>query len=121
MLVEFLLITALYLIGQGFHVLQKIGIYRKTYPSLGFSEIWGTFFKEEWNTLMVSALGLLLIEIAWYVIHREHLSLPTWLHDWGGDYGLSLISGYCLQRLVYKYLGTAEAVLEKRVDTLNGK
>ncbi len=119
-MLESLLIAALYIIGVGYDVMKQIGKLRIKYPSLGFGEVWKTFFKEEWNTLMVSALGLCTVQILWFLAHYKNIPLPTWLHDWG-VYLIVLFSGYALNRYIYSLLGTTEKVLDKRIEDIANK
>lgn len=117
---EYLLIAAIYILGVGYHVMQKIGAIRAKFPDLHFDMVWKTFFAEEWNTLIVSALGLASVEIFWFIAHWKQIMLPEWLHGWG-IYVFDLVAGYALQRLIYKYLGSTEKRLEKIAEDIANK
>jgi hypothetical protein len=119
MAIEIFFLFLLYILGAGFHVMQKIGKIKTQYPELAPKVVFNTFFKEEWNTLIVSALGLICLQAIWFIIHHENIKHPQWLHE-GGIYGIFLVSGYCLQRLIYKILGTAEKVIGDKVDISSG-
>lgn len=118
MIFEFIIITILYLIGVGFDAMAKVKKFKKLFPKLKFKEIWHTYFVEEWDSLITSGLGLFVIQIAWVLLHKNKVPLPAWMHDYGGIFGIALLSGYALQRLIYKALGTAEGVLEKKNDAV---
>ena len=48
----------LFIIGVGYHVMQKVMQLRKKFPDFGLKEIFTLFFKEEWDSLIVSFLVL---------------------------------------------------------------
>ena len=56
MILEHLILFGLYTLGVAYHVMQKIGKIRALFPDMHANEVFKTFFKEEWNTLIVSAL-----------------------------------------------------------------
>ena len=118
---EYILIAILYLLGVGYHVMQKIAAIRVKFPEAPPSMVFSTFLREEWNTLIVSALGLITIEIFWVIAHNQGWKLPDWIHNWGGIYLLAIVSGYSLQRFVYKLLGTAEGVISRKVEQMGEK
>lgn len=120
-MLEFFLITAFYLLGQCFDVMAKVSTLRKSNKTANFKQIWRAFFQEEWHTLIVSGLGLFLIQLSWIVIHVQKISVPDWLHHYGGIYGVSLIVGYAGQRLIYKYLSKGEDAVSGRIDTNSAK
>jgi hypothetical protein len=111
-MIEYILISFLYLLGLGFHAMKKVTGIKEKYPDAGFGAIWATYFKSEWNTLIVASLGLFTINMLWFILHHEEVKLPGWVHDYGGVYILSLFSGYWLHMGIYKILGT----LEKKAD-----
>lgn len=117
-MIDYFLITALYLIGVGFHVMLKIMALRKCFPQLKFAEVWNTFFLQEWDSLLVSGLVLSVCIIALFIVHQNMVTLPAWLDDWG-MYFIPIVLGYSGQRIAYKYLATAEGVLERKVENLN--
>ena len=93
--------------------------FKKNFPTLVFSSIWGTFLKEEWDSLMISGLILITLNVFLYIKFYNGWIFPDWLENWG-MYLFTLIMGYAGQRLAYKYLGTAEKALERRIDKFNG-
>lgn len=115
---DYALITVTFLLGTGFHVMQKVMTFKKNFTTLGFNQIWGTFLKEEWDSLCVSSLILVTINVFLYIKIYNQWQFPLWLEDWG-MYLFALVIGYSGQRIAYKYLGTAEQILEKKVDGLN--
>lgn len=119
-MIEYFLIFILYGLGAYFSALEKVGNIRKRNPSSTFKEIGNTYLSEEWNTIMVSFGGLVTLEIGWFIMHKESLKLPEWLHGWG-VYIISLTLGYCFQRIIYKFLGTTEKAIENRIDNKGDK
>lgn len=116
----YLLTTAFIIIGVCYHILQKVRALRIQFPLFGASKIWATFFSEEWDTLLASALGYATFEIAVYITLWNKVVLPVWFSNIG-VYVLAAVWGYAGQRLAYKYLGTAESVLSERADTIKKK
>jgi hypothetical protein len=112
-MIEHIILGCLYILGVAFHVMQKVGYLRKKFPDANAGQTFTIFFKEEWDSLVVSGLGLFTVQLFWLLSHYKNMKLPEWLHDWGA-YGCTLLAGYCLQRVIYKAFGTAEGVMEKR-------
>jgi hypothetical protein len=120
----YILTTVCQLLGVFFHVMIKVAGYKKQFPTLSFKLIWGTFFKEEWDSLIRSVGILCLVELSIFIINYQNITIPEWL-QWG-IYPISLLMGYQGQRILYKYLNTASDALEKKAETIgnltpNGK
>jgi hypothetical protein len=101
----YLLTTVVFILGVFLHIMIKITSYKKTFPTLSFGAIWATFFKEEWDSLLVSLVILVLVEVTIYIINYVGIEVPIWM-DWG-IYLIALVMGYQGQRLAYKFLNTA--------------
>jgi hypothetical protein len=112
----YILTSAAFFLGCGFHVMGKVSALKKAFPSLLPNTIWGTFWKEEWNVLIGSVLVWVSVELSVFIINYNRIPIPDWL-QWG-IYPISLVLGYAGQRLIYKYLGTAESILEQKADQL---
>lgn len=117
---EYLIIIVLQILGIGFHVMQriaKLNLLYKDKPEISARYVVSVFMKEDWNTLIVSVLIILLNLVV-------HFILDTYGHDYTSGisgfqlYGflVAFVLGYAGQRLVYKYLGTAENFLNKKVE-----
>ena|SRR5688572_7021532 len=115
-MIYILTITCL-LLGVLFHVMVKVTGYKKTFPELTFRTIWKVFLKEEWDSLIVSALVLFVTELSIFIINYVGVVIPDWL-NWG-IYPIALVMGYQGQRIAYKFLNTATEVLEKRAESIN--
>lgn len=119
-MIEYLLILALYSLGAWFSALQKVMGIRQRNPLATLNEVKKTYLQEEWNTIMAVVGCLALVEIAWFIIHKNEVKIPTWVHSWG-VYAMSLLAGWCLHRLIFKFLGTTEKAVEKKIDDkING-
>ena len=108
------------MIGILFHVMQKVRVLRLKFPQLAPIRIWKTFFGEEWDSLIVSFLVWLVYEIWIYLSIVNQFKLPE-MYKMYGIWLLALVLGYCGQRVAYRYLGTAEKVLQKRADVIDAK
>jgi len=113
---EYLLIFILQLIGVGFHVMQKIILLGDKHPDKNRSQVFSAFLYEDWDTLVVSSLVVATHLIAHYIVENyTDLSLTSEKYIlW--SFGIALILGYAGQRLAYKFLGSAENFLDKKVN-----
>ena len=112
----YLLTTVVFMLGVFLHVMIKITGYKKTFPELSFGSIWHTFFKEEWDSLIVSGIVLLVLEVAIFIVNYVGVPVPEWM-EWG-IYVISILLGYQGQRLAYKFLNTAVDALEKKAEAI---
>lgn len=113
----YVLTTICLLLGVLFHAMVKVTGYKKKFPELTFRTIWKVFLKEEWDSLLVSALVLFVVQLTIYIINWQQILIPDWL-NWG-IYPIALVLGYQGQRIAYKFLNTATEVLEKRAESIN--
>lgn len=112
----YLLTTVCVILGVLFHVMMKVTGYKKQFPTLTFTTIWATFLREEWDSLMVSFLVLVAVELSIFIINYNQINIPDWL-NWA-IYPISLVMGYQGQRIAYKFLNTATDVLEKKAEQI---
>lgn len=116
-ILEFILIVVLQAIGIGLHVMQKIIGLDNKFPEMTRQEIIDTFFENDIFTLYVSALVLCLNLVVHLIVHVYSPSLiesiPYYLL-W--SFGVAFVLGYAGQRLVYKFLGAAESVINKKIE-----
>lgn len=117
---EYLIVVILQLLGIGFHVMQKIISLGDKNPKLTSSDVFSAFLFEDWDTLMVSALVLALNIVAHYII-ENYTSLCDTKNFHIYAFGIAFVLGYAGQRIVYKYLGSAESFLNKKADVLKDK
>lgn len=113
---EYLLVFILQLLGIGFHVGQKIVSLGNTYPQKTWKEILTVFFSEDWDTLFISALVLILNECAHFIIDGYAHYLTEYPNFYLYSFGTALLLGYAGQRLVYKFFGSAEKFLGNQID-----
>lgn len=113
---EYALIFILQVLGVCFHVMQKVISIGDKYPVETPKSIFKIFWKEDWDTLAVSGLVLILSIITHYIIFDklDMVMKPEWFYQII-PYVVSLVLGYAGQRLVYKWFGSAEKFLDKQV------
>lgn len=114
-MIEYLLIIATYTLGCYFAALEVIYKIRKRNPVATINEVKKTYLQEEWNTLLGMVGCLFVVVLTWYIIHKNDVEIPEWIHSWG-FYVITLTSGYCLHRLIFKLLGTTEKAIEKKIE-----
>jgi len=118
---EYGLIILLQLLGISFHVMQKVISIGDKFANLTPSQIFGTFFKEDWDTLIVSALVLCVNVTFYFIVDYYKVTYFTeWPYFLPVGFGCAFFFGYAGQRLIYKYFGSAEKFLDKQItDRLN--
>lgn len=117
---EYFLILILQLGGIGLHVFQKVKDIDSRYPDDTLKDVFKIFLREDAITLFASILILILNLVVHYII-GAYTTLPTTIEYYIlYAFGIALLLGYAGQRLVYKYLGKAEEVLSKRLDSKLG-
>lgn len=114
-MIEYILILTTYCLGAWFSALQKIMGIRTRNPKATFKEVRKTYLEEEWNTILSVFGCLALVELSWYIIHRNEVKVADWIHQWG-IYAIALLAGWCLHRLIFKVLGTTEKAVEKKIE-----
>ncbi len=117
---DYLFILAFQLLGMWFHVAQRIMQIKPKYPDHHWNGIIIVFWKEDWNTMAISG-GVVSLQLL------IHLALAFYKPQWisGENFmiyslGVALILGYAGQRIIYKYLGTAEIALAKKGEQIIG-
>ena len=119
---EYLLILILQLLGISFHVMQKVISIGDKYPKETPRTIFKYFWLEDWDTLAVSGLFLILNIIGHYIVFvRLEMVLHSEWYWQVSPYFFSLVGGYAGQRLIYKFFGSAEKFLEKKGDEILGQ
>lgn len=118
---EYTIIIILQLLGIGFHVMQKISALGDKFPEKTVPEIRGIFWKEDWDTLVGSALVLALNLVVHYIIEEYTDLAETVAYYILYAFGAAFILGYAGQRMIYKWLGSAEKKLTEKGDNLINK
>jgi ABC-type Fe3+ transport system permease subunit len=123
---EYLFIIAFQIVGILCHVAQKIVQFDRASPEKTRKEIVDLFFENEWSSLASSGVFLFL-----HLLIHGASDYYNWLN--GTEFialfglmipmtalslGIALVIGYAGQRIVYKYLGNMEAVLNKTADKI---
>lgn len=114
------------LLGQFLHIMVKIKGIRKRNPDLGPKEAWKTYWKEDWNSIIAGIVGILAVMFIikeWLNIPADSTDAPSTIAELVQykikDYVRTsfLVIGYCIDALVYAWLGTAERkLLDKAKD-----
>ena len=115
----YILTVALFMLGVGYHVTRQIDILKKKYPECKPGDVLDTFIREDWNTLIRSFLVLCTFEIFIFLKETKAVQMAAWWDRYLVDYALALVLGYAGQRLIYKYLGTAENKLGENAEKIN--
>jgi hypothetical protein len=113
---EYALITILELIGIGLHVGQKVHELDGKFENDTLKQVFGQFWNSDRVTVFISGLVLLLNLVVHYIIEVYAPSIRDMKYYDLYSFGIALVLGYAGQRLIYKYLGKAEEVLNKKVE-----
>lgn len=113
---EYVLIIFFQCLGIAFHVMQKVVSLGDKFPKETVRTTFATFLQEDWDTLVISGLILMLDLGTNYLLfgYLKFEHLPQWYWQLA-PFAVSLILGYAGQRLIYKWFGTAEKYLDKQV------
>lgn len=118
--INYFIFIILYIIGAGYSTLKKIGDLRKKFPQLEPRMVWMTYKQEEWNTMIVSVIGLVLIEITYFIMHLNHIVLGGFTGQWWFPYAFVVVFGYGGDKIAQKALGSAEQALLRKAENLPG-
>lgn len=123
---EYLFIIAFQVVGILCHVAQKIVQFDRESPEKTRKQIVDLFFENEWSSLGSSGVFLFL-----HLLIHGASDYYNWLGETEAialfgvmipmtaiSLGIALVIGYGGQRIVYKYLGNMEAVLNKTADKI---
>ncbi len=118
---EYFLILFFQLLGIGFHVGQKVISIGDKFPNETPSSVIKTFWKEDWDTLAISGLVLLLDIGMHYTMW--YIGIDPFAEGWwkAAPFGIALFLGYAGQRVVYKFFGTTEKMLDKQINNFEQK
>lgn len=121
---EYFLALVLQVLGISFHVMQKIISLGDKHKDKTRSEIFSIFLAEDWDTLAVSALVLVTCMVFHFSANYyfpESMNKIVEIPILNIDVPIvililiaSFVIGYAGQRLVYKWLGSAEKYLDKK-------
>ncbi len=117
---DYIFITALFVLCAMLHIGRTISKLKKDFPMFNFRQVIGTFFSQNWDTLIGSATVLGIYELVIFILLYNGIVFPYWF-DMFGMYALAGVLGYQGQRLFYKWLDTAVDALEKKADQLKDK
>lgn len=104
------------IIGVVLHIGTKVEGLKNKFPNLTKGQILGTFFAEEWNVLIISAVVNIscLISVQLGAIH--YFGWDQYQFGPLVAFVLMIGVGYFGQRVVYRVLGTTEKILNKKID-----
>lgn len=116
---EYALIFILQLLGIGLSILQKITGLGDKFPNFDRKQIISTFFNEDWDTLIGSALVLILDLTVHFICNYYQAPFTSHPYYIFISFGLALLLGYAGQRIIYRVLGTSEKALNKKIDSID--
>ena len=118
---EYLLIFILQVLGIGLNVAKKVLQIDKKSPDDSLGEVILVFWNSDRITIFISTLVLVFNLVAHYIIGNYAESITEIPYYELISFGIAFVLGYAGQNLIYKYLGTAEQVLDKKADVLRDR
>ena len=118
---EYVLITIIYILGVWIRSVQNIGGVRKKNPLLGPKQVIKLFLSEDWDTLAMSAGGLILLLTLNFITWYEHIVLTGIAGAWWFKYALASVVSYGGQQFLLKAYGTTGKAAADLVDKVAGK
>jgi hypothetical protein len=114
---EYFLIIVLQILGVAFHIMQKVIKLGDDNPEMPRRQIFSVFFREDWDTLTVSGLILILHLVVHYAIDRYTPDFRATINYYVlYAFAAAFMLGYLGQRAVYRWLGSAEKKIDAIVD-----
>lgn len=114
---DYFLLFLCYFIGAAYRTLSAIGSLRKKFPDLSPSGIKKTYFTEEWNTMFATGLGLVVIEVAYFILQYKNVVLSGISGSWWFIYVAACFFGWGGDKIAYKYLGSTEEALNRKIGS----
>jgi len=117
---DYVIILILQLLGIAFHVMQKVISIGDKYDDKTPASVFRVFISEDWDTLIVSALVVILNIVAHYILinYAPPLAFVAWEYFMLSSFGAALFLGYAGQRVIYKYFGTTEKFIDNQINKI---
>ncbi len=117
---EYLLIFVISFLGIGFHVFGKVIILDKLYPDDTMFDVFKLFWKADRFTVFVSLWIVIAYALSYYLA-MEYAPVESFVYTseyFDLLYFLgALVLGYAGQQIVYKALGKAVDIANKKIDS----
>lgn len=118
-MIDYFLVFVASFLGVAYDVMSNIKRLRGKFPEAEKGVIVNTFFAEEWDSLLWSVLVAVSLQLGLFICRTNEVIFASWFENWG-MYVFSLIAGYGGQRIAFRFLTTAEKVLNDKVDKMGG-
>lgn len=116
-MIDYILIFATYFIGASYRTLKGIANLRKKFPDFTMKKITNTYFGEEWNTMIATGIGLIAVELTFFILQYKHVVLSGVYGSWWFMYVASAFFGWGGDKLAYKYFGSTEETLNREMGS----
>lgn len=113
---DYILIIILQFVGIGLHVAQKCLELDKVCPNDTLGDVFSMFWKRDKITLFISGFVLILNLAAHYIVEVYTPEVTVMKYYPLYSFGIALVFGYAGQRVIYKYLGSAEKFLDTKIE-----
>lgn len=113
---DYIVITLLQLFGICLSALQKVMKLDEKSPDDTLSDVFSLFWKQDKITVIISALVLGLNLLVHFIVDYYNAPVAKMENYHIYAFGIALLMGYAGQRLIYKALGKAEGIVNKRIE-----
>ncbi|WP_430897612.1 MULTISPECIES: hypothetical protein [unclassified Paraflavitalea] len=117
LIIDLVFASLLFIIGMLLYIMFVVRDIRKKFPDFGFRQVFGIFLKQDWDTLIVSGLVMILSLLGIVIIQHYKIKLPIWFDSWG-KYVFILVSGFAGHWLIYSFLGTSAKWIQRNIDKI---
>lgn len=123
---EYFFIIILQMFGISLHVLKKVNELDTKFPDDSLSDVFDAFWKSDRITVIISIVLMFLhltihsiIEMYWPSVRQTSITIPFIDLEVPYIFGSMIIGfavGFFGQMLFYKFMGKAEAFLNKKIE-----
>lgn len=118
---EYFIIFVVYLCFAGLQIMATIGDLHKKHPALSIGDIWKLYKQEEWNTLIVSGILLIMLLLCRVIVVYYNHEFTGWLASIWARIGVVAFTAFAGHYLIYKALGTVAKVVESKIENIPTK
>lgn len=117
---DYLLTSFGFILCVALFVMREISKLKDNYKELSKGEIFSAFFKEEWDSLIVSGIVLICWNLFLFICQYNEIKFYPWF-DKVGMYAISAALGFAGQFLAYKALSTVVGLLDQKMNQIKQK
>lgn len=92
----------------------------REHPDDTLTDVWKAFWRADRVTVFISVLIMLSNLIVQFIINNYAMDIPYQNKNFHlYMFGASFVLGYAGQNLIYRFMGTAEKFLNRKIDSID--